>query len=61
MDVGVDADDDIDETLPGPREGDLKRLVTSFVLAGADNDLADGAGRDAAVRADMSHFGALDV
>ncbi len=61
---------DFDETLPGPWEWDLKRLVTSFVLAGADNNLADVAGRDAAVQAaaayrqamaDMSHFGALDV
>ena len=28
---------DFDETLPGPWEWDLKRLVTSFVLAGRDN------------------------
>jgi len=29
---------DFDETLPGPWEWDLKRLATSFVLAGHDND-----------------------
>ena len=28
---------DFDETLPGPWEWDLKRLATSFVLAGRDN------------------------
>ena len=30
---------DFDETLPGPWEWDLKRLATSFVLAGRDNGL----------------------
>jgi uncharacterized protein (DUF2252 family) len=27
---------DFDETLPGPWEWDLKRLATSFILAGRD-------------------------
>ena len=30
---------DFDETLPGPWEWDLKRLATSFVLAGRDNGI----------------------
>lgn len=30
---------DFDETLPGPWEWDLKRLATSFVVAGRDNDM----------------------
>lgn len=30
---------DFDETLPGPWEWDVKRLVTSIVIAGRDNDL----------------------
>jgi len=30
---------DFDETLPGPWEWDLKRLATSFVVAGRDNEL----------------------
>ena len=29
---------DFDETLPGPFEWDVKRLATSFVVAGRDND-----------------------
>ncbi|MCJ7780915.1 MAG: DUF2252 domain-containing protein, partial [Acidimicrobiia bacterium] len=32
---------DFDETLPGPWEWDLKRLATSFVLAGRDNNVGD--------------------
>jgi len=32
---------DFDETLPGPWEWDLKRLVASFVLAGRDNEFDD--------------------
>ncbi len=32
---------DFDETLPGPWEWDLKRLATSFVLAGRENDFDD--------------------
>jgi len=33
---------DFDETLPGPWEWDLKRIVASFVLAGRDNEFDDG-------------------
>ena len=32
--------DDFDETLPGPFEWDLKRLVTSFAVAGRDRGLS---------------------
>lgn len=32
---------DFDETLPGPWEWDLKRLATSFVLAGRDNEFGE--------------------
>ncbi len=41
---------DFDETLPGPWEWDLKRLATSFVLAGRDNELDDDAIRAATVQ-----------
>jgi uncharacterized protein (DUF2252 family) len=41
---------DFDETLPGPWEWDLKRLATSFVLAGRDNQLEDDAIRAATVQ-----------
>src|SRR6201987_4754537 len=40
---------DFDETLPAPWEWDLKRLVTSFVLAARSLGLSDGKARDAAV------------
>src|SRR5579862_2465180 len=39
---------DFDETLPGPFEWDVKRLVTSFEIAGRDRDFTD-AERTAAV------------
>ncbi len=39
---------DFDETLPAPWEWDLKRLVTSFVVAGRDQGLSDDACRAAA-------------
>ncbi|MFD5828104.1 DUF2252 domain-containing protein [Lentzea sp. NPDC060358] len=39
---------DFDETLPGPWEWDLKRLVTSLVLAGRVGDVSDKGCRDAA-------------
>lgn len=39
---------DFDETLPGPWEWDLKRLVTSIVIAGQDNGLKKRGVRDAA-------------
>ncbi len=37
---------DFDETLPGPWEWDLKRLVASFVLAGRDNGFDDADTRE---------------
>jgi uncharacterized protein (DUF2252 family) len=40
---------DFDETLPGPWEWDVKRLVTSIVLAARSNGLSDRQGRDFAV------------
>lgn len=40
---------DFDETLPAPWEWDVKRLVTSFVLAARSNGFSDSDGRDAAV------------
>jgi hypothetical protein len=40
---------DLDETLPGPWEWDVKRLAASFVLAARANGLKDGDGQDAAV------------
>ncbi len=46
---------DFDETLPAPWEWDVKRLVTSFVLAARSNGLSDAAGRDAAVACARSY------
>ena len=40
---------DFDETLPGPWEWDVKRLVTSFVLAGRSNGFSRSNQRDAAL------------
>jgi uncharacterized protein (DUF2252 family) len=40
---------DFDETLPGPWEWDIKRLVTSMVIAGRDNNLRKKDIRSAAV------------
>ena len=39
---------DFDETLPAPREWDLKRLAVSFAVAVRDNKLSDADARDAA-------------
>lgn len=39
---------DFDETLPGPWEWDVKRLATSFVLAGRDNEFEQGSIQTAA-------------
>ena len=36
---------DFDETLPGPWEWDVKRLVTSMLVAARDNGTGDGAQR----------------
>jgi len=38
---------DFDETLPGPFEWDVKRLVTSLVVVSRENQLPDGVGLDA--------------
>jgi uncharacterized protein (DUF2252 family) len=40
---------DFDETLPGPWEWDVKRLVASIVLAARSNGLSDSRGGDCAV------------
>ena len=51
---------DFDETLPGPWEWDLKRLVASIVVACRDNGLSDAQARDAVVdctRAYREHMG----
>jgi uncharacterized protein (DUF2252 family) len=58
---------DLDETLPAPWEWDVKRLVTSFVLAARANGLSDDAGRDAGIacardyRRHMREFATMDV
>jgi uncharacterized protein (DUF2252 family) len=46
---------DFDETLPGPWEWDLKRLVTSIVLAGRDAGFSAAQNRDAALAAARSY------
>ena len=38
---------DLDETLPGPWEWDVKRLAASFVLASRNNNLSEKSARDA--------------
>jgi hypothetical protein len=56
---------DLDETLPGPWEWDLKRLATSLVVASRDGGLGDAAGRDAVLacvrtyRESMAEFSEL--
>jgi uncharacterized protein (DUF2252 family) len=57
---------DFDETLPAPWEWDVKRLVTSVVLAARLNGLADHRGRDCAIacarryREHMHRFSKMD-
>nr|WP_216910861.1 DUF2252 domain-containing protein [Synechococcus sp. CCY 0621] len=46
---------DFDETHPAPWEWDLKRLVTSFVIAGRDNNLSDDDSEDAAIECVCSY------
>jgi uncharacterized protein (DUF2252 family) len=46
---------DFDETLPGPWEWDMKRLVASFILAARSNGITEAQGRDAAVAAARSY------
>lgn len=46
---------DFDETLPAPWEWDLKRLVTSFVIAGRDGKLADDESQEAVIECVRSY------
>jgi len=46
---------DFDETLPGPWEWDVKRLVASFILAARSIGLSDGKGRDAVLACSRSY------
>lgn len=46
---------DFDETHPAPWEWDLKRLVTSFVVAGRDNNLADDDSKEAVIECVRSY------
>jgi uncharacterized protein (DUF2252 family) len=46
---------DFDETLPGPWEWDVKRLATSFVLAGRNNNFHAAESRQAALAAARSY------
>src|SRR6476619_24124 len=46
---------DFDETLPGPWEWDIKRLATSFVIAGRDNKFTSSRSRKAALRCVQSY------
>jgi uncharacterized protein (DUF2252 family) len=50
---------DFDETLPGPWEWDLKRLVTSLVLAGRAGGVSDKGCRDAAEDAVRAYRGGI--
>ena len=58
---------DFDETLPGPFEWDVKRLVASMAVAGRDNDLSTKKRRRVAVataaayRTAMREFAAMPV
>jgi uncharacterized protein (DUF2252 family) len=46
---------DFDETLPGPFEWDLKRLVASFVVAARDRRFSSGSGEEVARAAALSY------
>jgi len=61
---------DLDETLPGPWEWDLKRLAASFVVACRDNGLKDAVAKDVATTcvrcyresmAEFSHLKTLEL
>src|SRR5271167_2692334 len=58
---------DLDETLPAPWEWDLKRLATSFVIAGRDNGLSESVAKDAVLscvrsyREHMAEFAEMKV
>jgi uncharacterized protein (DUF2252 family) len=46
---------DFDETLPGPWEWDIKRLATSFIVAGRDQGLDEAACRDAVLECSQAY------
>jgi uncharacterized protein (DUF2252 family) len=50
---------DFDETLVGPWEWDLKRLATSFVVAGRDRGFSDADGREAAAESASAYQTAM--
>ena len=50
---------DFDETLPGPWEWDLKRLATSFEVAGRDLGLTQAECRDTVLAAARSYRGSM--
>src|SRR3954453_14281873 len=50
---------DFDETLPGPWEWDLKRLVASFAIAGRDRDFSPTQTRAAVLRAARAYREAM--
>jgi len=50
---------DLDETLPGPWEWDLKRLTASFVVASRDNGLKETVAREAATTCVRSYREAM--
>jgi hypothetical protein len=61
---------DFDETLPGPFEYDVKRMVTSFVIAGRDNGFSASDAKAAAsvataayrtAMADFAELGNMDI
>ena len=61
---------DFDETLPGPWEWDLKRLVTSFVVAARDRNFSEAQAREFALHVagayrkhihECAHMAPLDV
>ena len=58
---------DLDETLPGPWEWDVKRLVASLLMAARANGHSDDEGRDAAIacarsyRKRMRNFASMGV
>ena len=52
---------DFDETLPGPWEWDLKRLATSFEIAGRDRGFSDSKRREAVLEAVRAYREAMTM
>ena len=52
---------DFDETLPGPVEYDVKRMVTSFVIAARDNGFTPADATAVAREATRAYRGAMDL